>query len=337
MSIKIGINGFGRIGRCIFRLCQLAREGGDPSFDIVAINSLDGIDVSAHLLEFDSVHRRSSFKVKTLKSGLEINGKKVSFYNYKTPTDIPWGEQGVDVVLECTGVFRKKKEASKHLHHKVKKVVISAPSEDADITLVMGVNEKTYDASKHHIISNASCTTNCLAPLIKVLDEKFGVNSVFMSTIHSYTNDQNVLDLSHKDLRRARAAALSMIPTTSGATQAIESIFPHLKGHMKGLSIRVPTPDVSLIDIIAHLKKDVTKEAVNKAFENASHGALSSILGVESKPLVSVDYIGDLRSSIVDLGLTEVLDKRFVKVVSWYDNEMAFSQRMLDVAKFVCQ
>ena len=328
--IRVGINGFGRIGRGVFR-CGFNR----PGFEVVAINDLSGPKTLAHLLQYDSVHGRFEFQVETVKDQLVVNGKKVLNFTYKDPHEIPWGDCDVDVVLECTGLFKTREQAASHLRDSVKKVIISAPSPDADLTLVRGVNEKNYDSKKHHIISNASCTTNCLAPLIKVLHENFKIVYASMTTVHSYTNDQRILDVPHKDLRRARAAACSMIPTSTGATDAIVEVYPELKNKISGLSIRVPTPCVSLVDLVAEVKTKVSAEHINALFEKESKTGLKGVLGVCHEPLVSADFLGDPRSSIVDAELTHVTDDRYVKLVSWYDNEIAFSHRMVDLALLV--
>lgn len=331
---KIGINGFGRIGRLVTRL---ALERDD--IEVVAINNLEAPEIAAHLFKYDSVHGTLPYTVKfegnmilvETKKGL----KKIKVYSEKDPAAIDWSSDGVTLVHECTGIFTDKAKASLHLKGSVKRVLISAPSKDADITICMGVNEKMYDAAKHTIISNASCTTNCLAPLTKVLDESFGIKRGTMLTVHSYTNDQRILDLGHKDLRRARAAALSMIPTTTGAAKAVGLVLPQLKGKIDGIAIRVPTPNVSLVDFTGELNKSATKEEINHAFQAAAEGPMKGILGVETAPLVSVDYNGNLHSSTIDLALTSVIDGNLVKVISWYDNESGFSARMLDLTAFI--
>ncbi len=329
--VKIGINGFGRIGRGVFRA-----GFSNPDFKIVAINN-DHTDHNelAHLLKYDSVHGRFQLPVTIEKDNFVVDNHKIRIFTHRDPQDIPWQDCDVDVVLECTGVFRKKIHASSHLRGSVKKVIISSPSPDPDLTLVYGINEKSYNFKKHHIISNASCTTNCVAPLIKVLHENFRIKRASMTTVHSYTNDQRILDLHHKDLRRARAAALSMIPTSTGATDALVEIYPELKNKMSGLSIRVPTPCVSLVDLVAEVEKKVSVSEVNDLFEKNSHGDLKGILGVSNEPLVSADFLGDPRSSILDAALTQVVDGHQVKLISWYDNEVGFSNRMVDLALFV--
>ncbi len=334
VTTKIGINGFGRIGR---KIARLALERND--MEIVAINNLESPEIAAHLFKYDSVHGVLPYTVKVegdsmlveTKSGI----KKIKFFSQKDPAALDWSSAGVNVVHECTGIFTDKAKASLHLKGSVKKVIISAPSKDADIMICMGVNEKAYDPSKHTVISNASCTTNCLAPLAKVMDDSFGVKRGTMLTVHSYTNDQRILDLGHKDLRRARAAALSMIPTTTGAAKAVGLVLPQLKGKLDGLAIRVPTPNVSMVDFTAELGKPATKEEINAAFTAASKGAMKGVLSVENAPLVSIDYNGNLNSSTVDLELTTVVDGNLVKVISWYDNESGFSARMLDLTALI--
>jgi glyceraldehyde 3-phosphate dehydrogenase len=333
MATKIAINGFGRIGRCVTRLLF---EAQDHDLEIVAINDLTSADVLAHLLQFDSVHRSFGRDVKVDGSSLVIDGKKIAMFAEKDPAKLPWKDLGVDVVLECTGIFRDRAGATKHLDAGAKRVIISAPGEkDIDGTFCMGINEKTFDPAKHTIISNASCTTNCLAPMAKVLNETFGIIKGHMVTVHSYTNDQRILDLPHKDLRRARAAALSMIPTSTGAAKAIGLVLPELKGKLDGTSIRVPTPDVSITCLTVHVAKQTTRDEVNAALEAASKGALAGILGYEPRQLVSSDFIGDRRSSIIDADQTQVMGGDLVEVQSWYDNEWGFSQRMIDLASFV--
>ena len=334
MVTKIGINGFGRIGR---KVARLALERDD--IELVAINNLDKPEISTHLFKYDSVHGTLPYAVKVegdimmveTKRGL----KKIKMFAEKDPAKLPWGSLGATLVHECTGIFTEKATAGLHLQGGAKRVLISAPSKDADVTICMGVNEHTYDPSKHTIISNASCTTNCLAPIAKVLDETFGLKRGTMLTVHSYTNDQRILDLGHKDLRRARATALSMIPTTTGAAKAVGLVLPQLKGKLDGLSIRVPTPNVSMIDLTCELGRAATKEEINAAFKTAANGAMKGVLAVESAPLVSIDYNGNELSSTVDLELTTVIDGNFAKVISWYDNETGFSARMLDLTAFI--
>jgi len=331
MAVKVGINGFGRIGRNVFRA---AVENKD--IDFVAINDLPvPIASLAHLLKYDSILGELKVNVETKEGMLIVNGKEVKVLSHKDPAEIPWGSMGVQVVVESTGAFRDKEKAMKHIQAGAKKVIISAPAINEDITIVLGVNENMYNAQKHQIISNASCTTNCLAPVAKVLIEKFGFKRGLMTTIHSYTNDQKVLDLVHKDLRRSRAAALSMIPTTTGAAKAVGLVLPELKGKIDGLAIRVPTPNVSLVDLVCEVEKDTSKEEVNRAFKEAAEGKLQRILEYCDKPLVSKDFNGNPHSSIVDADLTSVIDKRLVKVMSWYDNEWGYSCRVVDLIEFI--
>lgn len=331
MTLKIGINGFGRIGR---KAARLAMAGSDC--EVVAINDLGDVQTSAHLYKYDSVHGTYAADVSVDGSTMLVNGKRSQLLSERDPAQIPWGKMGVDLVLECTGVFTDRDKAALHLAGGAKKVLISAPSKDADITICVGINEKAYDPSKHDVLSNASCTTNALAPVAKVLDEAFGgIKRGLMTTIHAYTNDQRILDLPHKDLRRARAAALSMIPTTTGAAKAIGLVLPHLKGKLDGFSMRVPTPNVSVVDLTAEVGQSVTIDAVNAAMKRAAAGELKGILGYSALPLVSSDFNGDTHSSIFDSMSTQVIDGNLIKVLSWYDNESGFSQRLLDLAKLV--
>ena len=331
MVVKVGINGFGRIGRNVFRA---AVENKD--IDFVAINDLPvPIASLAHLLKYASILGELKVNIETKEGMLIVNGKEVKVLSHKDPAEIPWGSMGVQVVVESTGAFRDKEKAMKHIQAGAKKVIISAPAINEDITIVLGVNENMYNAQKHQIISNASCTTNCLAPVAKVLIEKFGFKRGLMTTIHSYTNDQKVLDLVHKDLRRSRAAALSMIPTTTGAAKAVGLVLPELKGKIDGLAIRVPTPNVSLVDLVCEVEKDTSKEEVNRAFKEAAEGKLQRFLEYCDKPLVSKDFNGNPHSSIVDADLTSVIDKRLVKVMSWYDNEWGYSCRVVDLIEFI--
>jgi glyceraldehyde 3-phosphate dehydrogenase len=325
-KIRVGINGFGRIGR---KVARLAFE--NDQFEIVGINDLSKPEQIAHLLKYDSVHGTLKEEVKVEGNFLFVGNRKIQLFAEKDPAALPWGSVGADFVYECTGIFTDREKAALHLKGGAKRVIISAPSKDADITLCMGVNENQYDPSKHIVVSNASCTTNCLAPLAKVLDDHFGIARGTMLTVHSYTNDQQLLDLPHKDLRRARAAALSMIPTTTGAAKAVGLVLPQLKGKLDGLAIRVPTPNVSLVDFTGELKKSTTKEEINAAFEAASKGALKGILGYSTAPLVSMDFNGNTASSTIDAECTAVMEGNLVKVISWYDNESGFSARMLDL------
>ncbi len=330
MSIKVGINGFGRIGRLVFRVAL-----NNPDVEIVAINDLMDPATIAYLLEYDSVHGKLDNQITAKDDGIEVDGKMIPVTSVKDPAQLKWSDFGVDIAAECTGLFRDRDNASKHLTAGAKKVIISAPAGDPDITIVMGVNSDAYDAAQHHIISNASCTTNCLAPVAKVLLDNFGVEAGLMTTIHSYTGDQRLLDFPHKDLRRARAAALSMIPTTTGAAKAVALVLPELKGKMNGLAIRVPTPNVSLVDLVVTVgKSGITVDDINNAVKEASEGPLSGILGYSDLPLVSIDFNGNTMSSIFDAPTTYVVGN-MVKVLSWYDNEAGYSTRMVDLAAMI--
>ena len=330
MSIKLGINGFGRIGRMVLRAALK-----HPDVDVVAITDLTDSETMAYLLKYDSVHGQLPMTVSAQKDNIEVDGKSITIRSVKDPESIGWSDLGVDIAAECTGIFRDREGATKHLNGGARKVIISAPAGDPDITIVMGVNSHQYDPRQHHIISNASCTTNCLAPVAKVLLENFGLSSGLMTTIHSYTGDQRLLDFPHKDLRRARAAALSMIPTTTGAAKAVALVLPELSGKLNGLAIRVPTPNVSLVDLVATVDKSgVTVSDINEALRQASEESLSGILGYSESPLVSIDYNGSSLSSIVDAPTTYVVDN-MVKVLSWYDNEAGYSHRMVDLAAMV--
>ncbi len=330
MSIKIGINGFGRIGRVVFRAAM-----NHPDVDVVAINDLTDAETMAHLLQYDSVHTRLDVDIQAKDGAIVVDGKSIAYTAVKDPEKLAWKDHGVDIACECTGLFRDRDGAAKHLSAGARKVIISAPAKDPDITVVMGVNANQYDPKQHHIISNASCTTNCLAPVAKVLLENFGINSGLMTTIHSYTGDQRLLDFPHKDLRRARAAALSMIPTTTGAAKAVSLVLPELEGKLNGLAIRVPTPNVSIVDVVVSVDKaGVTKTDVNQALKEAAEGPLNGILGYSELPLVSSDYNGCPLSSIVDAPTTYVVD-HMVKVLSWYDNETGYSNRMIDLAAMI--
>ncbi|MDO8462393.1 MAG: type I glyceraldehyde-3-phosphate dehydrogenase [Deltaproteobacteria bacterium] len=334
MKTRIGINGLGRIGKGIIRAWV---QSSFDDFDIVMIN--DKIDPAgfAHLLKYDSIHGRLHADLKGEDGHLVINGKKIRLTSHMDPAEIPWGSEKVDIVLECTGKFTNQTGATKHLTQGVKKVILSAPGKEVDATLLFGVNEKSYDPKKHNIISNASCTTNCLAPVAKVLHEQFKIRRGFMTTIHSYTNDQKILDKYHKDLRRARAGALSQIPTTTGAAKSIGLIMPELKGKLDGISIRVPTPNVSLIDLVCEVEKEASIPTVNRAFEVAAAGPLKGILSCCYEPLVSIDFNGNSESAIIDMLSTNVLEGHLVKILAWYDNEMGFSYRMVDLVKLVSQ
>lgn len=329
-KIRVGINGFGRIGRLVFR-------AGCDDLEIVGINSLDDPKGMAHLLKYDSTHGTYPAEVRAEENGLTVKGRKIHVSAFKNPAEIPWRDWGVDLVLECTGAFKSKDDFMKHVHAGAKRVLVSAPADGADLTIVYGINHEAYDPAKHHVLSNASCTTNCLAPLAKILNESFGIEHGMMTTIHSYTNDQQVLDAPHKDLRRARAAGLSMIPTTTGAAKAVGLVLPELKGKIDGTSVRVPTPNVSLVDFVFRSKTEVSVEAVNGALRKASEGAMKGIVHCETAPLVSVDFNGSPYSSIVDIPSTMVMGTHLAKVMSWYDNEMGFSRRMVDVARFMAE
>jgi glyceraldehyde 3-phosphate dehydrogenase len=330
MPIKFGVNGFGRIGRSILRLIP-----NNSDLLCMAINDLTDAKTLAHLLKYDSIHGIFNGTVEPKEDSIIINGREIKIFAEKDPANLPWKSLDVDIVIESTGIFRDKKGASKHLEAGAKKVIISAPGKNSDITIVLGVNNDKYDTKNHHIISNASCTTNCLAPVAKVLMDNFGINKGLMTTIHSYTNDQRILDLPHSDLRRARAATLSMIPTTTGAASAVSLVIPELTGKLDGLSIRVPTPNVSLVDLVATLDKETNTDEVNAAFKKASEGELKGILGYSDEPLVSIDFNGNTLSSIVDAPNTYVIQKNMVKVLSWYDNENGYSQRMVDLIEFI--
>ena len=330
MAVKVGINGFGRIGRNVFRAAL-----NNPNVEIVAVNDLTDANMLAHLLKYDSVHGKIDAEVSVDGNNLIVDGKTIQVSAERDPAQLTWGAQGVDIVVESTGFFTNREGAAKHLEAGAKKVIISAPASNEDITIVMGVNEDKYDAASHHVISNASCTTNCLAPFAKVLNEKFGINRGMMTTIHSYTNDQQILDLPHKDYRRARAAAENMIPTTTGAAKAVSLVLPELKGKLNGGSVRVPTPNVSLVDLVAELGKEVTVEEVNAALQEAAEGDLKGILGYSEEPLVSGDYNGNTNSSTIDALSTMVMEGNMVKVISWYDNETGYSNRVVDLAEYL--
>ncbi len=332
MTVKVGINGFGRIGRLVFR--AMAK---DPDVEVVAVNDLGDKATMAHLLKYDSVHGRAFNEVKVTEDGIEVDGAKVKMLAERDPAQLPWGELGVDIVVESTGLFTDADKARAHIEAGAKKVVISAPAKHEDITIVMGVNDEKYDKEKHHIISNASCTTNCLAPMAKVLLDNFGIKQGFMNTIHAYTNDQKILDLPHKDLRRARAAALSMIPTTTGAARAVSLVLPELAGKLDGMATRVPTPDGSMVDLVVELEKPATKEAINAAMKAASEGPLAGILDYTEDPIVSIDIVENDHSSIFDSQLTMVNggEGTFVKCIAWYDNEWGYSNRVKDLCKIL--
>uniref|UniRef100_C6E771 Glyceraldehyde-3-phosphate dehydrogenase n=1 Tax=Geobacter sp. (strain M21) TaxID=443144 RepID=C6E771_GEOSM len=330
MALRVAINGFGRIGRCVLRAA--AQEQG---FEFVAINDLTDAKTLAHLLKYDSVHGTFPGEVSVDGDKIIVNGKAIKVLAVRNPAELPWKEMNVDIVLESTGLFTARDKAAQHLAAGAKKVVISAPATDPDLTIVLGVNDKEYDKNKHHIVSNASCTTNCLAPVAKVLQESFGIEKGLVTTVHSYTNDQNILDLPHKDLRRARAAALSMIPTTTGAAKAVALVLPALKGKLDGMAIRVPTPNVSVVDLVATLSKETDAQQVNAALKAAADGPLKGILGFCEEQLVSIDFNGNKLSSIVDAPSTKVIGGNMVKVISWYDNEMGFSTRVVGLMKIL--
>jgi glyceraldehyde 3-phosphate dehydrogenase len=330
MAVKVGINGFGRIGRNVLRTAI-----DDPRFEFVAVNDLTSPATLAHLLKYDSILGNLKHDIKAAGDCIMINGKPVRVFSEKDPAALNWESVGAQVVIESTGRFTEGEQAKKHLRGPVKKVIISAPAKNEDITIVLGVNEGKYDPAKHHVISNASCTTNCLAPVAKVVNDSFKIQSGTMTTIHSYTNDQVILDFPHKDLRRARAAALSMIPTSTGAAKALHLVIPELKGKLDGFAMRVPTPNVSVVDLVAFVEKNTTADEVNKALAAAANGPMKGILGVETEELVSSDYKGDSRSSIVDVPLTRVVNNNCVKVIAWYDNEWGYSCRVRDLIHFI--
>jgi glyceraldehyde 3-phosphate dehydrogenase len=330
MAIKVGINGFGRIGRNIMRAAM-----DDKNIDIVAVNDLTNAATLAHLLKYDSILGNLHADIKAGADNITVNQDKFQVLSVKDPAQLPWQSLGVDVVFESTGIFTNRDGAAKHIAAGAKKVVITAPAKGPDLTVVMGVNEDKYDAGKHHIISNASCTTNCLAPVAKVLHETFGILKGWMTTVHSYTNDQQLLDLPHKDLRRARAAALSIIPTTTGAALAVGEVLPEIKGKLDGIAMRVPTPNVSVVDLAVLVNKKTSKDEVNAAFKTAADGKLKGILEYTDEQLVSVDFRGNPRSSILDSSYTSVMDGDFVKVLSWYDNEWGYSSRCVDLLRYL--
>ncbi|WP_027417109.1 type I glyceraldehyde-3-phosphate dehydrogenase [Aneurinibacillus terranovensis] len=330
--VKVAINGFGRIGRNVFRVAL-----NNPEIEIVGINDLTDAATLAHLLKYDSVHGTLKADVRVGENSIVVNNNEVKVSAERDPAKLPWKEWGVDIVVESTGRFTNREDAAKHLEAGAKKVIISAPAKNEDITIVLGVNENMYDPAKHSVISNASCTTNCLAPFAKVLNDKFGIKRGLMTTVHSYTNDQQILDLPHKDLRRARAAAESIIPTTTGAAKAVALVLPELKGKLNGFAMRVPTPNVSVVDLVAELEKDTTVEEINAALKEAANGPLKGILSYSEEPLVSKDYNGDPSSSTIDALSTMVIEGNMAKVVSWYDNEWGYSNRVVDLVNFVAK
>lgn len=332
MAIKVGINGFGRIGRNVFRAAM-----GNKDIDFVAVNDITDTKTLAHLLKYDSVLGNLDAEVKAGENTITVNGDEFVVFAERDPAKIDWGSVGAEIVIESTGLFTKREDAAKHLRDTVKKVIISAPAKGEDITIVLGVNEGAYNPKEHHIISNASCTTNCLAPVAKVLHERFTIKSGLMTTVHAYTNDQRLLDLPHKDLRRARAAALSIIPTTTGAARAIGLVLPELKGKLDGIALRVPTPNVSIVDLVAAVEKSTTKEEVNAAMKEAAEGPLKGILQYCDEPLVSIDFRGNPHSSIFDAEYTNVIEGKLIKVLAWYDNEWGYSCRIVDLIRYLAE
>jgi glyceraldehyde 3-phosphate dehydrogenase len=332
MAIKVGINGFGRIGRNVLRA---SLKGGD--IDFVAVNDITDTKTLAHLLKYDSVLGNLDAEIKAGDKSISVNGDEFQVFTERDPGKIDWGSVGAEIVIESTGLFTKREDAAKHLHDTVKKVIITAPAKNEDVTIVLGVNEKAYNPKQHHVLSNASCTTNCLGPIAKVLHENFTIRKGLMNTIHSYTNDQRLLDLPHGDLRRARAAALSIIPTTTGAAKAIGLVLPELKGKLDGISLRVPTPNVSVVDLVADVDKKTTREEVNAAMKKAADGPLRGILQYCDEPLVSIDFRGNSHSSILDAPYTSVIEGNMVKLLSWYDNEWGYSCRVVDLIKYVAE
>jgi glyceraldehyde 3-phosphate dehydrogenase len=328
--MKVGINGFGRIGRLVLRGAL-----DDPNFDVVAINDLTDAKTLAHLLKYDTNHGTLKADVSVDGDNIVVNGKKIKVFAERDPKNIPWGELGVEYVVESTGVFRKRDQAQWHIDAGAKKVIITAPAKEEDITIVMGVNEDLYDPEKHHVISNASCTTNCLAPVAKVIHDAFGIKKGLMTTVHAYTNDQRILDLPHKDLRRARAAAMNIVPTTTGAAAAVGLVLPELKGKLDGFAMRVPVSTVSVVDLVVETEKPVTAEAANAELKKAAEGKLKGILAFEEEPLVSTDFMGNDNSSIVDAALTKTMGDNMLKVVAWYDNEWGYSMRVIDLIRYM--
>jgi glyceraldehyde 3-phosphate dehydrogenase len=331
MKVRVGINGFGRIGRNIFRAGYR-----NPKIEFVAVNDLPvPTSTLAHVLKYDTTFGTLDAKIEAKEGTLLVNGHEIKVVSHKNPSEIPWGKMGVDIVIESTGIFTDAEKAKGHLQGGAKKVIISAPAKNEDLTIVMGVNENKYDTEKHQVVSNASCTTNCLGPVAKVIHEKFKIKRGLMTTVHSYTNDQRILDLPHKDLRRARAAAENIIPTTTGAAKAIGLVLPELKGKLDGMAMRVPTPNVSVVDLVVEVEKETTKEEINQVLKTAANNELEHVLEVTDAPLVSKDFNGNSKSSIVDAGLTNVIDKRLVKIISWYDNEWGYSNRCVDLAIYI--
>jgi glyceraldehyde 3-phosphate dehydrogenase len=331
MAIRVAINGFGRIGRNVLRS---AKAAGGEDLDFVAVNDLTDTDTLAHLLRHDSVHGHYPGNVEAREGAIVVDGDEIRVLSEKDPSRLPWSDLGVDVVIESTGRFTSREDAAKHLEAGAKKVIISAPAKNEDITIVLGVNHEKYDAAKHDVVSNASCTTNCLAPVVKVLRDEFGFRRGLMTTVHAYTNDQQILDLPHKDLRRARAAAVSIIPTTTGAAKATGLVIPEVKGKIDGMAMRVPTPDVSIVDLTCELEREADVDAVNRALRSAAEGSMKGILAYEESELVSIDFVGNPHSAIVDASLTSVVSG-LVKVVAWYDNEWGYSQRCVDLTRYI--
>jgi glyceraldehyde 3-phosphate dehydrogenase len=334
MATKVGINGFGRIGR---QVLKIMKEKYPKEFDVVAFNDLGDLKTMVHLFRYDSNYGEFEGEVEVQDNGLVIDGDFVEALSNPDPSELPWKDKGVEIVFECTGRFRSREDAGKHLQAGARKVIISAPAKDPDLTVVIGVNDELYDPENHHIVSNASCTTNCLAPPAKVVQDNFGISKGLMTTIHAYTNDQRILDLPHKDLRRARAAALNIIPTTTGAARALALVIPELEGKFDGYSLRVPIPTVSVVDFVAELEKPATTEELHQAFKDAEAGSMKGILGFSEEPLVSSDYVADPRSSVVDAQFTFVMDNNMAKVVTWYDNEWGYSVRTVDLAAIMAK
>ena len=332
MGIKVGINGFGRIGRNIFRAAM-----GSKDFDFVAVNDITDTKTLAHLLKYDSVLGNLEADIKATENSITVDGDEFRVFSERDPGKIDWASVGAEIIVESTGLFTKRADAAKHLHDSVKKVIISAPATNEDVTIVLGVNEASYNPKEHHVISNASCTTNCLAPIAKVLHDNFTIKKGLMTTVHSYTNDQQLLDLPHKDLRRARAAALSIIPTSTGAAKAIGLVLPELKGKLDGISLRVPTPNVSIVDLVAEVEKPTSKDEVNAAMKKAADGPMRGLLQYSEEPLVSVDFRKNPHSSILDAPYTSVLEGSMVKLLSWYDNEWGYSSRVVDLIRYVVE
>lgn len=333
MTVKVGINGFGRIGRLALRYALESNS----ELEVVAVNDLTDANMLAHLLKYDSVHGVMEEEVKAEGDSIYIGDKAIKVFSEKDPSKLPWGELGVDIVIESTGIFRKRDQAQMHIDAGAKKVIISAPASDDDLTIVMGVNEDKYDPANHHVVSNASCTTNCLAPFAKVVHENFGIKRGLMTTIHSYTNDQRILDLPHSDYRRARSAAQNIIPTTTGAAKAVGRVLPELNGKLNGMAVRVPTPDGSLVDLVVELEKNVTAEEVNNALREAAEGPLKGVLQYTEDPIVSSDIVGNKHSSIIDGLSTMVMEDNMVKIISWYDNEFGYASRCIDLAQFMVE